>query len=76
MTTLEDWQRAKPAVDAWQEAHPFDSIEVEPIGEGIYRIHSSYDKESIATTKRGLLSLLAWLTEHQEELQRPASPSR
>ena len=67
---LEDWQRAKPQVERWEQEHPYDAVEVECIDHaaGIYRIHSSYDKGTIVVTRRGLFALLAWLTEHQEDI--------
>jgi hypothetical protein len=50
--------------------HP--TTEVTPIGNGIYRLFSVFDKESIALTAQALLELSIWITENTEMLEADA----
>lgn len=57
----EQWKAAQEQVERFQQAQPYDRIEVECIAEGVYRLHSAYDCESVLTTGKALLDLLDWL---------------
>jgi len=46
----------------------FPAIEVTPVGNGLYRVFSLFDKESIALTAQGLLELSIWIAEQSERL--------
>ncbi len=46
----------------------FPTIELMPTGNGVYRLFSFYDKESIALTAQALLELADWIAAHRETL--------
>ncbi len=46
--------------------HP--TIAVTPIGNAVYRVFSSFDKDSIALTAHDLLELAVWIAAHSETL--------
>jgi hypothetical protein len=59
----------------------FPTIEVTPVGNGVYRVFSLFEKESVAVTSQALLELAVWITEHSETLdaeaeQKAAAASR
>lgn len=61
--SVKAWQAARPAVEDYQAAHPLQEIEVECYEKTVlhgqrWRIHSFYDKESIALTDQGMRELL------------------
>lgn len=51
----------------------FASIEVTPVGNGVYRLFSAYDKESVALTAQALVELSIWIAAHSETLEREAN---
>ena len=46
----------------------FLTIEVTAVGNGVYRVFSLFDKESIAITAQGLLELATWIEANRETL--------
>ncbi len=44
------------------------NIEVTAVGNGVYRVFSLFDKESIAITAQGLLELATWIEANRETL--------
>jgi len=47
-------------------------MEIECIQDGIYRLHSDYDNESIALTAQELRELFDWSMIHMRELEQEA----
>ncbi len=46
--------------------HP--TIAVTPAGNGVYRLFSTFDKDSVALTAHDLLELADWIAAHSETL--------
>ncbi len=46
--------------------HP--AIAVTPVGNGVYRLFSAFDKDSVALTAHDLLELADWIAAHSETL--------
>ena len=44
------------------------TIEVTPVGNGVYRLFSTFDKESVALTAQGLVELAKWIEANRETL--------
>ena len=44
------------------------AIDVTPVGNGVYRVFSLFDKECVAFTAQALLELAAWIAANQETL--------
>ena len=44
-------------------------IDVTPFGNGVYRVFSLYEKESIALTAQALVELSIWIAEHKLTLE-------
>ncbi len=60
-SALKAWQVAKPAVDAYQEAHPQQSaaIRIERVSRGLWRVYSEFDGgEFVDITTQGMKALL------------------
>jgi hypothetical protein len=47
----------------------FPTIAVTPVSNGVYRVFSLYEKESVALTAQGLLELAAWIAANRETLE-------
>ena len=50
----------------------FPTIAVTPVGNGVYRLFSLYDKESVALTAQAFIELSTWIAEHSETLEQEA----
>jgi hypothetical protein len=50
----------------------FSTIEVTPVGDGVYRVFSLFDKDSIAVTAHALLALARWVDANSETLAHEA----
>ena len=50
----------------------FLTIEVTAVGNGVYRVFSLFDKESVAITAQGLLELATWIEANGETLEAEA----
>ncbi len=46
----------------------FPIVEVTPVENGVYRLFSLFDKESIALTSQAFLELATWIAENHETL--------
>jgi hypothetical protein len=51
----------------------FLNIEVTAVGNGVYRLFSLFDKESVAITAQGLLELAIWIEANRETLETEAN---
>jgi hypothetical protein len=47
----------------------FPTIEVTAVGNGVYRLFSSFDKDSVALTAQGLVELAIWIAANTERLE-------
>jgi hypothetical protein len=50
----------------------FPTIEVTPVRNGVYRVFSLFEKESVAVTSQALLELSMWVAANKESLEAEA----